>query len=116
MNFLRIAILSDSHLIKDKDFLGINTYDSLTAIVDLIKLNIDRYDIIMILGDLVQDQNEDSFEFFNIQLSRLKKKKLIIRGNHDIKENLPINDFFEYNEDIISNNCILIPIESYVNI
>ena len=74
MNFLRIAILSDSHLIKDKDFLGINTYDSLTAIVDLIKLNIDRYDIIMILGDLVQDQNEDSFEFFNIQLSRLKKK------------------------------------------
>ena len=114
MNFLRIAILSDSHLIKDKDFLGINTYDSLTAIVDLIKLNIDRYDIIMILGDLVQDQNEDSFEFFNIQLSRLKKKKLIIRGNHDIKENLPINDFFEYNEDIISNNWILIPIESYV--
>ena len=113
MKKFRIAIISDSHLIKNSTFLGIDTYSSFKAVVDNLVKNINKYELVLFLGDMVQDQKNESFDFLNEQLCRIKIKKLLIRGNHDIKKILPIKDFVEYNPPFSFENWIFIPIESY---
>ncbi len=113
MNKFKIAIISDSHLIKNSPFLGINTFKSFKAIIDNLVNNLDNYELVLFLGDMVQDQKMKSFEFLNEQLARINIKKFLIRGNHDIKGILPINDFVEHNHPFNFQNWILTPIESY---
>ena len=113
MKKFRIAIISDSHLIKSSPFLGIDTFRSFKVVIDNLVKNIDKYELVLFLGDMIQDQKKESFEFLNKQLSRIKIKKLLIRGNHDTKKILPINDFVEHNPPFSIENWIFIPIESY---
>ena len=113
MNKFKIAIISDSHLIKNSPFLGIDTFRSFKAIIDNLVNNLDNYELVLFLGDMVQDQKKESFDFLNEQLARISIKKFLIRGNHDTKEILPTNDFIEHNHPFNFQNWILIPIESY---
>ena len=106
MNKFKIAIISDSHLIKNSPFLGIDTFRSFKAIIDNLVNNLDNYELVLFLGDMVQDQKKESFDFLNEQLARISIKKFLIRGNHDTKEILPINDFIEHNDPFNFQNWI----------
>ena len=66
MNKFKIAIISDSHLIKNSPFLGINTFRSFKAIIDNLVNNLDNYELVLFLGDMVQDQRMESCVFFSV--------------------------------------------------
>ena len=55
---LKIIFLSDMHLVYEKDFLGINTFNSFSSIVDNIVINHSDADYVIFGGDLVQDQTK----------------------------------------------------------
>ena len=50
MNKFKIAIISDSHLIKNSPFLGIDTFKSFKAIIDNLVNNLDNYELVLFLG------------------------------------------------------------------
>ena len=114
MKINKILFISDMHLMYNKQFLGIDTFNSLGAIVDDICSYGETFDHIFLLGDFVQDQSEKSFEFLNRKLKEIKAPKSFIRGNHDIKDNLPINGYRDINDTIEINNWIFSPIDSFV--
>jgi Icc protein len=114
MKFNKILFISDMHLIHKKPFLGIDTFKSLGAIVDHISNSGQVFDHIFLLGDFVQDQSERSFEFLNQKLKKIDAPKSFIRGNHDIKDTLPINGYKDVNDIVKFNNWIFSPIDSFV--
>ena len=114
MKINKILFISDMHLMYNKKFLGIDTFNSLGAIVDDICSSGETFDHIFLLGDFVQDQSEKSFEFLNKKLKEIEAPKSFIRGNHDIKDTLPINGYEEINDNVEFNNWIFSPIDSFV--
>ena len=56
----QIAQLSDCHLFSDKnkDLLGVKTYESLSAVLELVKSHSPIPDIFIVSGDLSQDLSE----------------------------------------------------------
>ena len=88
---LKIIFLSDMHLVHKDDFLGINTFNSFSAVVDNIVVNHSDADCVVFGGDLVQDQSIASFNFFESEIKRIKSPKLFSRGNHDISDKFFIN-------------------------
>ena len=114
MKINKILFISDMHLMHNKQFLGIDTFNSLDAIVDDICSSGETFDHIFLLGDFVQDQSEKSFEFLNKKLKEIEAPKSFIRGNHDIKDTLPINGYRETNDTVEFNNWIFSPIDSFV--
>jgi len=88
---LKIIFLSDMHLVYEKDFLGINTFNSFSSIVDNIVINHSDADYVIFGGDLVQDQTTESYNFFKSEIKKINTPKLFIRGNHDISDKFFIN-------------------------
>ena len=82
---IRLVQISDPHIYanKEKTLLGVNTYQSFSAVLDLIKTDSTPPDLILLTGDLAQDHSEaayqlvkEAFESFNIPI-------YYIPGNHD---------------------------------
>jgi len=82
---IRIVQISDPHIYasKEKTLLGVNTYESFSAVLDLVKTDNTPPDLILLTGDLAQDHSElayqlvkEAFESFNIPI-------YYIPGNHD---------------------------------
>jgi len=86
---IKIVFITDSHLVFDEKFLGIDTFQSFEATIEDVVVNHSDADFYIFGGDLIQDQNEVSFRFFKDISSRLQKPMLFARGNHDIND-----DFF----------------------
>lgn len=80
---IKIAQISDSHLLKDPDenIQGVNPYQRLSRVLNHIKES--HYDLILFTGDVANNCAENSYEQLLELTSDINDKIVIIPGNHD---------------------------------
>jgi len=82
---LTIVQLTDTHLKKEQEgeLLGMNTRESLDAVLELIKAHHPAPDLILATGDLAQDGDELSYRYFREKLAFFHCPVYWFAGNHD---------------------------------
>ena len=77
--------LSDSHLFAEADrtLLGMNTRDSLSTVIELVRLQQPRVDLVIATGDLSQDGTLASYQLFRRLSEQIDAPARWIPGNHD---------------------------------
>ena len=86
----RLIQITDSHLFADRTtiFDGLNTFDTLMDVVDLVSSREPSIDCLLCTGDLAQDSSTEAYLNFLAAVSILKAPQLWIPGNHDIRSNM----------------------------
>ena len=84
---IRILQITDTHLFAEKDgaLLGVNTWDSYSAVLDAIIAEQDHYDLIVATGDLAQDHTHAAYQRFVDGIARLPIPCVWLPGNHDFQ-------------------------------
>lgn len=84
-DYVCIVQLTDSHLFAQErgDLLGLDTLDSLNAVIDLALGEIARMDLVLATGDITQDGSEEAYRRFIAASLRLPAPCHWIPGNHD---------------------------------
>lgn len=87
-NALRVIQISDTHLYanQDKTLLGVNTYNSFSATIDLLKSDKTTPDLIILTGDLSQDDSEIAYQTIVKTFQVFSAPVHYVPGNHDDKE------------------------------
>ena len=82
---VRILHITDTHLHSHRDAMmrGLNTHDSLKAVVERISRDTSKADAIIATGDLVQDETRDGYEHFSKLVGSLNAPVHCVPGNHD---------------------------------
>lgn len=82
---LWVAQISDTHLYANKDgrLLGLNTFDTLSQVLDSIQLLPRQPDVIIATGDLVHDASPEGYRLFADATLALGLPVLVLPGNHD---------------------------------
>ena len=82
---IKLVQVSDAHLFAKTDgkLLGLNTDDSLQSVIDLIKKEQPDLDMVLVTGDISQDESEASYQRFEHYMSTLTKPSYWLQGNHD---------------------------------
>ncbi|KAA1171638.1 3',5'-cyclic-AMP phosphodiesterase [Marinobacter salinexigens] len=82
---LRVLQLTDPHLMADPGgaLLGVNTRDSLSAVISEVLDVHGQPDLILATGDLAQDGSEEAYRVFGEQLQVFGCQSAWISGNHD---------------------------------
>lgn len=82
---LRVLQLTDPHLMATADgaLLGVNTRDSLAAVIDEVLRVHGQPDLILATGDLAQDASAEAYRYLGQQLTAFDCPALWIAGNHD---------------------------------
>ena len=77
--------LSDSHLFAEADgtLLGLNTRDSLQGVIELVRAQQRRIDLVLATGDLSQDGTLESYQQFRDMTRQIDAPARWIPGNHD---------------------------------
>ncbi|WP_022961391.1 3',5'-cyclic-AMP phosphodiesterase [Halopseudomonas pelagia] len=80
--------LTDSHLYADPgaDLLGLDTHESLQAVIDLVLDEQPTMDLVLATGDIAQDGSEAAYQRFMNAMQRLPAPCHWIAGNHDNAE------------------------------
>ena len=100
---MRVIQITDTHLFSDKsaELQGFNTHDGLSKTIDhLLKQGVHRSDIVLLTGDISQDESSESYHLALVQLMRIKLPIYWIHGNHDQKTNLTL----EFSKSAITHN------------
>ncbi|WP_404368220.1 3',5'-cyclic-AMP phosphodiesterase [Marinobacter sp.] len=86
----RVLQLTDPHLMADPSasLLGINTRDSLDAVIGQVKKDGFSPDLILATGDLAQDGSDEAYRIFADRLARFSCPAIWMAGNHDHQANL----------------------------
>lgn len=87
---LRVLQLTDPHLMADPhgELLGINTRDSLDAVIAQVRRERPAPDLVLVTGDLAQDASEEAYQALKTRLSVFDCPVLWMAGNHDDSERL----------------------------
>lgn len=87
---MKILHLSDPHLFADDSstLLGVNTNESLQAVLDDIRRRNITPDLFVVTGDISQDYTPESYQKFVDYLAPFKKPVLSLAGNHDERPKL----------------------------
>ena len=82
---LRVLQLTDPHLMSDPggELLGVNTRDSLDAVIAQAVRDHGDADLILATGDIAQDASEDAYRLFGEKLKACPCGSAWIAGNHD---------------------------------
>lgn len=84
---LKILQITDTHLFRDstRSLLGVNTDESLRAVLSEIQTTTDtkNFDLILLTGDLAQDGSEAAYERLAQLLEPFKLPVYCLVGNHD---------------------------------
>jgi len=82
---LRIIQISDTHLFSDssKTLLGVPTQKSFEAVLDLIRQEEKKIDLIIHSGDVAQDYSPDAYVRFAEMIQTFQVPVYCIPGNHD---------------------------------
>ena len=85
---VRIVQITDLHLFAEKQqaLLGINTWDSFTAVKEAMRSDIEDADLILVTGDVSQDRSAASYQAVCQALDHLGKPVHFLPGNHDTLE------------------------------
>lgn len=84
-NHVCIVQITDTHLFADPtgELLGVNTSDSLQAVVELIAQQNHNMDILLATGDISQDYTPQSYQTFIEKITILNTQCHFLPGNHD---------------------------------
>ncbi len=87
-NTVKIAQISDLHLFenKEKTLLGVNTYQSFSHVLDLLKSDTTQPDIILLTGDVSQDHSKMAYQHVVDAFSAWTIPIYYVPGNHDDKK------------------------------
>ncbi len=100
---MRIIQISDLHLFADpkQKLLGLNTADSLRAVVDLVKQTPKPIHLILLTGDLSQDNSPASYQHIIDQFKDFACPIYWTSGNHDAPDIIPtvFNRSVNFKED-----------------
>ena len=82
---LLLVQLTDSHLFAEEDgrLLGMDTADSLSRVVDLVRAEQPRVDLVLASGDLSQDGSLESYQRFAALTAAIDAPARWFSGNHD---------------------------------
>lgn len=82
---LRVLQITDPHLMADPAgaLLGVNTRDSLDAVIAQVLRQHGQPDLILATGDLAQDASEEAYRLFGEKLEAFDCASAWIAGNHD---------------------------------
>ncbi|NMT65280.1 3',5'-cyclic-AMP phosphodiesterase [Marinobacter orientalis] len=82
---LRVLQLTDPHLMADPgaELLGINTRESLDAVIAQVLHDRGQPDLILVTGDIAQDATEEAYRLFGNKLEAFHCPSAWIAGNHD---------------------------------
>jgi Icc protein len=82
---LRIVQITDMHHFSDKNraLLGVNTHDSFIAVLDLLRADPIQPDLILLTGDLSQDETESSYLQVSDAIKDFPMPVYWLPGNHD---------------------------------
>jgi len=81
----RVLQLTDPHLMASEDgaLLGVNTRDSLDAVIADVINSHGQPDLILATGDIAQDGSEEAYRVFGDRLRAFSAGSAWIAGNHD---------------------------------
>lgn len=87
---LRVLQLTDPHLKarRDGQLMGVNTQDSLAAVIDAAINRCGQPDLVLVTGDLAQDGSRAAYEALAGALEKFDCDSLWIPGNHDNTQHL----------------------------
>lgn len=87
---LRVLQLTDPHLKAHRDgqLMGVNTQDSLAAVINDVISRCGQPDLVLVTGDLAQDGSQAAYEALASALARFECDSLWIPGNHDNTQQL----------------------------
>lgn len=82
---LRVLQLTDPHLMAQADgaLLGVNTRDSLQAVIDEVLKVHGQPDLVLATGDLTQDSSTEAYRLFAEKLQAFPCPSAWLSGNHD---------------------------------
>jgi 3',5'-cyclic-AMP phosphodiesterase len=82
---LRVVQISDTHLFADpsRELLGISTFASLAVVLNTVQQLQPRPDLLLLTGDLSQDESPKSYERLRDLIAPLNIPAYWIPGNHD---------------------------------
>ncbi len=85
---LRLLQLTDTHLFADsgRSLYGVNTRESLSAVIAQLKAGDRRPDAVLVTGDLSQDETPESYRILKELLHELDAPLFTLPGNHDDPE------------------------------
>lgn len=84
---MRVLHLTDPHLFADTgaDLRGTVTYSSLCSVLDHYRDNNWRADLVVVTGDVIQDDSAIAYQHFRQLLEPLQLPVYCVPGNHDIR-------------------------------
>lgn len=116
---MRVIQISDLHLFADpkQTLLGLNTSDSLHAVIDLLKQTSKPIHLILLTGDLSQDNSPASYQRIVEQFKDFACPIYWTPGNHDAPDIIPtvFNKSVNFKEDkaIVCGNWQFILLNSH---
>lgn len=87
---IEVLHITDCHLTKEPggELLGVNTRDSLDAVLNLIKQQHPAPDYLIATGDLAQDGSVEAYQYLQDRLNDWSCLKSWFPGNHDRRANM----------------------------
>src|SRR5690606_28501224 len=82
---VRLVQISDAHLFASPDgrLSGMNSQQSLDAVLALIRAQQTRIDLVLCTGDLAQDASEAAYRRLHAAVGELGAAQRSLAGNHD---------------------------------
>jgi len=114
---IRVVQISDTHLFADEEqsLLGVKTQESFLAVINLLKREIKKNDLVVLSGDLSQDSSTAAYTRLADDLNLLQVPIYWVAGNHDdlvtIKQVYP-REFISNDQHIILKNWQIILLNS----
>ena len=117
---VRILHITDPHLFANAEssLRGTVTYETLTAVLDHYRYSAWEADLILMTGDVVQDDTADAYERFKELLSPLGLPVVCVPGNHDVRPMMEsaLNVApFSYCDTMDAGDWLLIGIDSCID-
>jgi len=117
---IRLLQLTDTHLYADpaKRMFGVDTYQTLSDVVDA-ALKADPPDLVILSGDVSQDESPESYARVHEVLRRIRVPIYYIPGNHDLprvmsQEFTPARPPFKEERSIAVGNWLLVLLDSTI--
>ncbi len=114
---IRILQISDTHLFSNKNnnLLGVNTFASCQAVLELAKTNKVNPDFILLSGDIAQDGSNEAYVHVDELLSIMNVPVYCVPGNHDdlvVMKKIYTNGLISLEKQLIFDEWQLILLDS----
>ncbi|MCW5821537.1 MAG: 3',5'-cyclic-AMP phosphodiesterase [Cyanobacteria bacterium TGS_CYA1] len=122
---MKILQITDTHLFASGDdeddepmLFGFNTFESLKHVIELVKKQENAYDLVVLTGDLSEDETAASYRRLAELLGTLNKPIYYLFGNHDnpylAREVFGEYPLFKHETEIILENWLVVLLNSKI--